>query len=1181
MKRLKFGITPQLIILVGFASIFSLLILAIVVGVYFSNNLNSSRLERLEVIAQLKTTQIRQAEEFVFYQVYWLTMQQSISRPLNSYMAGNESLSLFADAQSTLDQFLTSSEQFGAARLYNLELDVIAESRNNLTMVSQGTSGELFPLHKNETVPLSLLGQYNTTYPSILSGPSLNSSDAYGSYFMGLTLPVYGNTSIIFDTPVISGYLSVIANAGSIKDAINDTDKLYSKSKSLDYEVLLLQPVYEYINASARDLVGYKSIFPLKTNDLEPRENYNINESSLAKVALLKDYGSSTHVTSRSGVSSAIGYSRFQADNDFFWSIVIQQKRSRFLGPLNKLKHIMIGVVIGIAAFMCIITFLLALWFIGPIKKLKQATEEIIQSRKQKGFTQDNSTSNYPPYLPVYRSTDTLSVQNNPPSIHASTSTSIHSTAIRLPDKIPISKKVFKDELTELTDAFNIMIEELDRQYTHLEDRVKMRTKELEALKIEAETANEAKTVFIANISHELRTPLNGILGMTAIAMDETDISRIQSSLKLIYRSGELLLHILTELLTFSKNTLNRSKLVKSNFQILDVANQVKSIFGKLAIDQRVTLRLYLKPNVIRKLILFGDSNRIIQVVMNLVSNSLKFTPVDGSVDVSFRLLGEYDKDRLAAKNFQNVYVVKHKDSPIYRDDTQKKEFVEDERNLNKDSPESVAIKSSSSDIGLSSSYEKHVDSGSSDSTSMTTISTSEYRNTINRCLTNKLRRLSCNTSTSGGPSISEKSSHDKGQSINETEVRSNIHEMSEKTENLKSDEVKSEKGETTEKSSLLSVEEITKNDKRFSIKKLHQPKSWVIQIEVTDTGPGIEPALQKKVFDPFIQGDQTLSRSYGGTGLGLSICRQLAKMMNGTLTLKSTIGVGSTFTFTLPLLQTGEIMIDDSEMKDFCEDEFNPLSKMNRKIVFSPVKECFPPEISESDKRSEGAFRQSNPSSSSENSEFAGTVEGEHETRVNELPRSNITMATRFDESPKPSLRPSQDTRGYFEPPHVMTNTSTGTASSPSYDKDTSNIMKYICDRKILVAEDNMVNQEVIKRMLQLEGFSNISMVCNGAEAVEIVKICEDANEPFDLIFMDVQMPKMDGLLATTVIRNTIKYKGPIIALTAFADESNVKKCLSSGMSGFLSKPIKRSELKKIVTEFNTDNIKDTVNTP
>ena len=131
------------------------------------------------------------------------------------------------------------------------------------------------------------------------------------------------------------------------------------------------------------------------------------------------------------------------------------------------------------------------------------------------------------------------------------------------------------------------MTDELDRHYALLEERVRARTKQLEAAKIQAESANEAKTVFIANISHELRTPLNGILGMTAIAMAETDMQKVQNSLKLIFRSGELLLHILTELLTFSKNVLKRTKLEERDFSVMDIALQIKSIFGCLLYTSR------------------------------------------------------------------------------------------------------------------------------------------------------------------------------------------------------------------------------------------------------------------------------------------------------------------------------------------------------------------------------------------------------------------------------------------------------------------------------------------------------------------------------------------------------------------------------------------------------------------
>lgn len=75
--------------------------------------------------------------------------------------------------------------------------------------------------------------------------------------------------------------------------------------------------------------------------------------------------------------------------------------------------------------------------------------------------------------------------------------------------------------------------------------------------------------------------------------------------------------------------------------------------------------------------------------------------------------------------------------------------------------------------------------------------------------------------------------------------------------------------------------------------------------------------------------------------------------------------------------------------------------------------------------------------------------------------------------------------------------------------------------------------------------------------------------------------MPKMDGLTATKLIRNNLKFRKPIIALTAFADESNVKECLNSGMSGFLSKPIKRTNLRQIITEFSTEVLSEIVTTP
>ena len=97
------------------------------------------------------------------------------------------------------------------------------------------------------------------------------------------------------------------------------------------------------------------------------------------------------------------------------------------------------------------------------------------------------------------------------------------------------------------------------------------------------------------------------------------------------------------------------------------------------------------------------------------------------------------------------------------------------------------------------------------------------------------------------------------------------------------------------------------------------------------------------------------------------------------------------------------------------------------------------------------------------------------------------------------------------FEKPHLLTKSSTGTASSQGIEGATTpnNVPDELSHLKILVAEDNMVNQEVIRRMLKLEGFTDITMACNGAEAIELVKDINEESGLFDLILMDVQMPK------------------------------------------------------------------------
>jgi osomolarity two-component system sensor histidine kinase SLN1 len=122
----------------------------------------------------------------------------------------------------------------------------------------------------------------------------------------------------------------------------------------------------------------------------------------------------------------------------------------------------------------------------------------------------------------------------------------------------------------------------------------------------------------------------------------------------------------------------------------------------------------------------------------------------------------------------------------------------------------------------------------------------------------------------------------------------------------------------------------------------------------------------------------------------------------------------------------------------------------------------------------------------------------------------------------------------------------------------------------RVLVADDNSTNIEVVSRLLKLEDIYDVTIAKDGQEAYDLVKANMENNRQFDVIFMDIQMPNLDGLQSTRLIRK-MGYSAPIVALTAFSEESNVKECMESGMNEFLSKPIRRPALKQVLEKFAT----------
>jgi osomolarity two-component system sensor histidine kinase SLN1 len=281
-----------------------------------------------------------------------------------------------------------------------------------------------------------------------------------------------------------------------------------------------------------------------------------------------------------------------------------------------------------------------------------------------------------------------------------------------------------------------------------------------------------------------------------------------------------------------------------------------------------------------------------------------------------------------------------------------------------------------------------------------------------------------------------------------------------------------------------------------------------VFQFEVEDTGPGIPGHLQQRVFEPFVQGDLRLNRKYGGTGLGLSICSQLSKLMGGNILLESEQGKGTLFSVRLPL---------------------------------GFVKESAP----------------STTTSSIAGSRTSSVFSLDELATVARAP-SNHSIAATHDSTT--NLSEKQDTQPrlvglsqpFFAPPVHPTNN-----EEP---------------RKIraLVAEDNVVNQEVVLRMLALEEVYDVAVVKDGQEAYDTVKANMEEGKVFDLIFMDIQMPNLDGIQSTRLIRQ-MGYSAPIVALSAFSEDSNIKDCMNSGMDMFISKPIRRPALKQVLRKYTT----------
>lgn len=344
--------------------------------------------------------------------------------------------------------------------------------------------------------------------------------------------------------------------------------------------------------------------------------------------------------------------------------------------------------------------------------------------------------------------------------------------------------------------------------------------------------------------------------------------------------------------------------------------------------------------------------------------------------------------------------------------------------------------------------------------------------------------------------------------------------------------------------------------------------------ITIRDTGIGISDDNKSNLFNAFTQADSSITRKFGGTGLGLVICKKIIEQLEGDIWFKSVLGEGTTFYVTLKL---------DFEVHDNDGGQGNDISDLkgtrvlivddnttNRKVLANTVIQwgMIP-----------AAFH--SPETTLENLEFG------HEYDLVLLdfcmPKTNgCDLARKIKQLPhmfnKPIIILSSATTSKEDMHNIdasllkpVRNSVLQKTIAQVMGKNSAQKIKRhqtvqpvaIKNTRILVVEDNTVNQMVIAMMLKKLGYNNFSSVADGEEAVEQ---CKEMS--FDIIFMDIQMLRMDGYTAAKLIRQQTKdaNKPWIIALTAGAQKEDSERAFAAGMNGFTTKPIQLEGLKAVL---------------
>ena len=348
--------------------------------------------------------------------------------------------------------------------------------------------------------------------------------------------------------------------------------------------------------------------------------------------------------------------------------------------------------------------------------------------------------------------------------------------------------------------------------------------------------------------------------------------------------------------------------------------------------------------------------------------------------------------------------------------------------------------------------------------------------------------------------------------------------------------------------------------------------KDIEIRFEVRDTGIGIPQEKINSLFQAFTQVDSSTTRKYGGTGLGLAICKRLVELMNGSIWIESEPGKGSSFFFTIktqtstkPIRSFVYANTIDLNGKKILVIDDNPTNRQILKTQLELWK--FVPVLAQSGEEALGILSQQSFDMVITDMQMPEMDGAQLAKKIREIyPQLPIILLSSIgDERSKKHRTLFNAVLAKPIKHHELNNIIVGQFKHraiaiekdlPKHTLSAEFAKKYPI--KILVAEDNPVNQTLIMMVMKKLGLVP-DLAPNGVKALEAL-----VNKPYDIILMDVQMPEMDGLEATRVIRQQSNHQPVIIAVTANAMQDDKEACTEAGMDDYISKPI---ELDKLMT--------------